>query len=193
MKERRKVADKTRENILKAATKLFADSGFSGTSTQAIAKAAKVNETLIFHHFGNKEKLWKKVKENILENISIVPLNSEPESLPKFLEEIIQQRISAYQQRPELARLIKWQSLEKKQDKLIAGNKLAPTNWLSIINYLQKKGKIKRDLKPELVVTWLAASINALVFDELPQFTEEKNRQAYIKCLLNGFELALSP
>ena len=43
MKQRlnqRKEADKTRTAILKAATKLFAEKGYSGTPTAAIAKAA---------------------------------------------------------------------------------------------------------------------------------------------------------
>lgn len=164
----------------------------SGTSTLAIAKAAKVNETLFFHHFGNKEKLWQKVKAYVVESILIEPLNPEPKTLHSFLEEIISQRLFAYQQKPELARLLQWQHMEAKQDRLIAGNTLAPTNWLPVIRYLQKTGKIKTEIQPEFIMIWLTASINTLIFDRIQIFQEENNRTAYIECLLSGFERALT-
>lgn len=192
-KIQRKVADKTRSQILKAASKLFAASGFSGTSTQAIAKAAKINETLIFHHFGNKEKLWQNVKAHIVDCITIPTLNPKPSSLQAFLKEAILQRLSAYQQKPELARLLQWQQMETKQDKLFAGNILAPTNWLPIIDHLQASGKIKQDIQPECVMVWLAASIDTITFDRLQIFKDEHTRTTYIQHLLKGFESALCP
>lgn len=188
---RRKVADETRDSILIAARKLFAKNGFSGTSTKAIAIAAKVNETLIFHHFGNKEKLWQYVKAHVIESISLEPLNPEPNSLHTFLATAIDQRLSAYEQSPELARLLQWQHMENKQDKLIAGNALAPTNWLPAIRHLQSTGKIKVDIKPEFIMVWLTASLNILILNPIKIFQEENNRNAYIEFLLNGFKEAL--
>ncbi len=45
------------EKILSVALKLFAEEGFSNTSTSKIAKEAKVSEGLIFKHFKNKTGL----------------------------------------------------------------------------------------------------------------------------------------
>src|SRR3990167_6437866 len=60
-------ADPTRTKILKAARKLFVESGFAGTSMGKIATKANINHSLIFHRFGSKEGLWKAVKQSIVE------------------------------------------------------------------------------------------------------------------------------
>ena len=189
---RRQVADKTRTNIIKAAHKLFAEHGFSGTTTQAIAQAAHVNETLIFHHFGTKAELWKKVKSHVIAHIPIEPLDPKPTSLRLFLNTIIQQRLSAFQQQPDLIRLLQWQRLESKQDQLSAKNILAPRNWLTPIKYLQKKRKINAHMQPEIIMIWLLVSINAILFDNHPFLQSDRNQEAYLKSLITGFEQALA-
>jgi AcrR family transcriptional regulator len=47
--------------ILEAARSLFAERGFAGTSTRAIATAAGVNLAMIHYYFGNKEQLYQRV------------------------------------------------------------------------------------------------------------------------------------
>ena len=54
-------ADNTRKVILNAARDLFVKKGFAGTSISEIAKQAKVNQSLIYHHYANKESLWTAV------------------------------------------------------------------------------------------------------------------------------------
>jgi AcrR family transcriptional regulator len=44
----------TREQILSAAAKLYAEHGFRGTTTRAVAEAAGVNEVTLFRIFGSK-------------------------------------------------------------------------------------------------------------------------------------------
>lgn len=46
-----------REKILKAATELYAETGFRGTTTRQIAQVAGVNEVTLFRHFGSKTVL----------------------------------------------------------------------------------------------------------------------------------------
>lgn len=187
----RKEADKTRGAILKAATKLFAENGFSGTPTAAIAKAAKINEALIFHHFGNKVELWKKVKEDITHKSQVNPINATPSSLREFLQEAIQQRLTLYDNCPVLHKIKQWQRLEDKRDKLMADNFLAPNTWIPSILYLQQHNKIKQSLSAEFIMLWLAASINAMIQDELKMFTVQKTRDDYISLITQGFERAL--
>lgn len=190
-KVQRKVADKTRIKILKAACKLFAEKGFSGTSTQAIAKAAKVNETLIFHHFGSKSELWKKVKNHVVESISLTPVDPKPKSLRLFLEMIFNQHLDAFAQRPELVRILQWQYMEVKQSKLLAGNPVAPTNWLEPIQYLQQIKEINAEMDASFIMIWLTASINIIIFDHMQIFQDKTKRDAFIDNLLTGFESAL--
>src|ERR1700728_3762316 len=51
----------TRERILKAAERLFADRGYDGTSIRAIVAKAKVNQAAINYHFEGKEGLYREV------------------------------------------------------------------------------------------------------------------------------------
>lgn len=46
-----------KQKIATVALNLFAERGFENTSSQLIAKEAEVAESLIFKHFGNKDKL----------------------------------------------------------------------------------------------------------------------------------------
>jgi AcrR family transcriptional regulator len=48
-----------RERILAVAQALFAEQGYAGTGTRAIAQAAGVNLALIHYHFGSKRDLFK--------------------------------------------------------------------------------------------------------------------------------------
>ncbi len=187
----RKEADKTRAAIIKAATKLFAQKGYSGTPTAAIAKAANVNEALIFHHYGSKAELWKKVKAEITYNSRVNIINPEPSSLRAFLQEAIQQRLTLYDNNPALHKIKQWQRLEDKREKLEAANPLAPNTWIPAIHYLQQQKKIKKSLSAELIMIWLLASANAIIQDESSVFHMQKRREEYIKLIIKGFELAL--
>ncbi|MCA9935472.1 MAG: TetR/AcrR family transcriptional regulator [Ardenticatenaceae bacterium] len=51
----------TRTRIMQAATQLFAETGYAGTTTRAIAELAGFNELTLFRHFGSKENLVKAI------------------------------------------------------------------------------------------------------------------------------------
>lgn len=55
--------EQTRARIMEAASQLFTEKGFSGTTTRAIAKLAGVNEVTLFRHFGTKGKLAKAIMD----------------------------------------------------------------------------------------------------------------------------------
>ncbi len=48
----------TRERILKAAERLFAEHGYDATSVRAIVAKARVNQAAINYHFAGKEGLY---------------------------------------------------------------------------------------------------------------------------------------
>ena len=47
----------TADEVLTAALRLFAERGFTATTIRAIAAAAGVNPALVYHHFGDKQRL----------------------------------------------------------------------------------------------------------------------------------------
>ena len=51
----------TRERILNAAERLFADRGYEDTSIRAIVAKARVNQAAINYHFGGKDGLYREV------------------------------------------------------------------------------------------------------------------------------------
>jgi len=55
--------EETRARIMQAASQLFAEKGFSGTTTRAIAERSGVNEVTLFRHFGTKENLAKAIMD----------------------------------------------------------------------------------------------------------------------------------
>ena len=56
---RRRSSAEVRTAILTAAEELFAERGFAGTSTKAIADRAQVSEALVFTNFGTKAALFE--------------------------------------------------------------------------------------------------------------------------------------
>jgi AcrR family transcriptional regulator len=58
--------DSKRQDILKAAMKVFARNGFRGTTTRDLATQADVNEAIIFRHFNTKTELYRAILEEKL-------------------------------------------------------------------------------------------------------------------------------
>jgi len=58
---RRYDPEASREDILHAAERLFAEHGYGDVSTSAIAEAAGVSQSQIHYHFKTKRELWSQV------------------------------------------------------------------------------------------------------------------------------------
>ena len=57
--------DKTKEKIVRAATRLFAERGLGGVTVREICRAANVNGALVNYHFRNKEGLYRECVERV--------------------------------------------------------------------------------------------------------------------------------
>jgi len=80
--------EETREAILKAALKEFAQEGLAGARTDAIAHAAGVNKALLYYYFGDKETLYGAVLDTVFSGLSqavIAALDAETEPPAKIL------------------------------------------------------------------------------------------------------------
>ena len=81
----------TKEKIINAAEKLFASTGFLGTSLRAIVREADVNLAAIYYHFRSKEELFivvvKRVAQPIVrEQLRQLKILEESEKLPSIPE-----------------------------------------------------------------------------------------------------------
>ncbi len=88
----------TRERIMRAAERLFAESGYDGTSIRAIVAKAKVNQAAINYHFDGKDGLYREVlrvafrtlTEHQLEHAQELKLMSREEALSQFVRRQLQ-------------------------------------------------------------------------------------------------------
>ena len=70
---RRPGASRTREEIRAAAARLFAEQGYDRTSLRAIARAAGVDQKLVAHFFGSKQRLFVEVVELPFDPAAVLP------------------------------------------------------------------------------------------------------------------------
>ena len=61
--ERRRDADRTRQDILDVATREFAERGFAGGHVDDIAEQTRTTKRMIYYYFGSKEQLFVAVLE----------------------------------------------------------------------------------------------------------------------------------
>ncbi len=54
------------ERLLDAAIALFAERGYDGVSTGAVAKAAGMTQSMVHYYFGSKAKLWEAAVERVM-------------------------------------------------------------------------------------------------------------------------------
>lgn len=81
---RKRLADQTKSGILTVARELFMSQGYQGTSTRKIAERCGITQPNLYHHFGNKQQLFKQVIEDLVAEIeeiqkSIVSKDISPE------------------------------------------------------------------------------------------------------------------
>jgi AcrR family transcriptional regulator len=114
---REQAAQQTRDNILKAATKIFAKYGYDGGSVEKISKAANSFDRMIYYYFGNKEGLFIEVIEGIYRRMneaeSRLKLNTDEPV--QALKDVIDFVLSYYQRHPEFVTLLNTENLHQGQ------------------------------------------------------------------------------
>jgi len=78
-------AHKTRLHILREATNLFCQFGYDRVSLRNISDKAGISHSLIRHHFGSKEKIWRYISDGIHHYMEIylrTVLDNIPENTP---------------------------------------------------------------------------------------------------------------
>ena len=78
--------ENSKARILEAATQLFAQKGFDGTSIREICKKANVNLCMISYYWGGKQELYNGIIDNLIEkqieySVNFLDLNRNPKSM----------------------------------------------------------------------------------------------------------------
>jgi AcrR family transcriptional regulator len=67
-----------REQLLRAAVKVYSTAGTRGATTRRIAEEAGVNEVTLFRHFGSKEALLRDAVQTIYDHCVLTRLPADP-------------------------------------------------------------------------------------------------------------------
>lgn len=112
---REQAAQATRDNILKAATKVFARYGYEGGSVEKISKAAKSYDRMIYYYFGSKEGLFIEVLEAIYRrmNDSEATLDIRHDEPVESLKSVVRFVTQYYRKHPEFVTLLNTENLHK--------------------------------------------------------------------------------
>ncbi|WP_428002840.1 TetR family transcriptional regulator [Acidovorax sp.] len=112
---REQAAQTTRDNILKAAIKVFARYGYEGGSVEKISKAAKSFDRMIYYYFGSKEGLFIEVLEEIYRRMNDAEsaLDIRLETPVEALKSVVRFVSQYYRKHPEFVTLLNTENLHK--------------------------------------------------------------------------------
>jgi TetR/AcrR family transcriptional regulator len=109
-KQPRNVSEKTKHTVLKAALKIFAQEGFSRAKLRDIATLAGTTHSLIRHHFGSKDDLWKAVVDyglDLQEKKILKIIKSRGSGNPvELFKDFIRSFVSTISKHPELSKIM---------------------------------------------------------------------------------------
>jgi AcrR family transcriptional regulator len=196
--ERVKVS--TRDKILEAAMKLFADKGFSGTTTKEIAELAGVNEALIFRYFSTKRDLYGAIIEKKIEEEPGIKLLLEDlrETRDDWLifKSIAMRMFDRCGKDPSFMRLLHFSALE--------GHELSDMFFDTYVEYINmlvsdyieeriSEGAFK-NINPHLAArAFMGMVINYMIVQELfgekkKKFKKEEVAETFVEVFLNGIK-----
>ncbi|NQW93296.1 MAG: TetR/AcrR family transcriptional regulator, partial [Polaromonas sp.] len=105
----------TRDNILRAATRVFAHYGYDGGSLEKISKSAKSVDRMIYYYFGSKEGLFIEVLENAYRRMNDAELKLKLDTSQPLdgLNKVIAFVLSYYRKNPEFITLLNLENLKR--------------------------------------------------------------------------------
>lgn len=183
-----------RDTIITAATELFVEKGFAGTSMGQVGKHAGVAKSLIYHHFKDKTALWKTVKKVVIDSVlSIEFAVTLNQGLHEFLVSFLRQRFQAYANSPQLVKLIAWQNLEA--DEMLEGTEgYAPRDWIKMVEIMQSKDEIKKNISAEAACAYLVSLLTPITSQYLSNFLGSMNeKEKYLEMVIEFAYQNLKP
>src|SRR6266446_508869 len=105
--------EERRKRIVHGAMQAFARSGFRGTRSRDLARAAGVSEALIFKHFPNKRAIQKAIiEERLRQSGAFLPRELYSAPLAEALQAVAARVIQLSERDPDFMRLLYYAGLE---------------------------------------------------------------------------------
>ena len=105
----------TRDSILAAAVKVFAERGLGGGRVNMVSRVARSNDRMIYYYFGSKEKLFVSVLEKIYQDMweAESKLDLDLSDPVEALKRITSFTMNHYLTHPEMLTLLNNENLHK--------------------------------------------------------------------------------
>lgn len=145
----------THERILRAASVLFAERGYSGTTTRAIAELAGVNEVTLFRRFESKAGILRAMGEGFAKRAAgfAVQYQPDPEDTRATLLALARQEIASAAANGGAAIRLTFDARTVPEVAEILGD--GPRrNMEALASYLamrQEAGDLRRDIAPQVL------------------------------------------
>jgi len=158
------------DRILTVAETLFAEHGFDAVSMNAIAEAAGVSKSNVFHHFTCKNDLYIAVLRNACRDATqhLDDLGNEQEALAARLPQFARAHLDNLLDHAQVARLMLRELLS---DNPRHGQELAEkvygekfSRFVAILRAGQQAGELRADIDPAMVATVLLGA-NVFFFE----------------------------
>jgi AcrR family transcriptional regulator len=159
---------RTRERILSAALAEFASKGFAGARVDVIARRAAINKRMLYHYFGNKEKLFRAVlRHKIAERRAwATGLSGDPaERLPFWFKIACDDA--------DWIRLLEWEALQSDGQKVIDENeRLAQAaDWVKRLRQRQARKELSSEFDARhLALAMQSLTMYPMAFPQLTRF-----------------------
>ncbi|MCB1103485.1 MAG: TetR family transcriptional regulator [Opitutaceae bacterium] len=153
-----------RERLLMVATRLFAQGGYRGTTVDEIVAAAGVNKRMVYHYFGDKERLYHEVliaAYRGLEAIEIDTLTHNAD-IDVLAGEIVRAYFDFLEAHPEFVRLLLWENLNDGRGLAQIGSQLSKDPMLQLLERLLHAGIAAGRIRPDMDARHLLISIIGL-------------------------------
>jgi TetR/AcrR family transcriptional regulator len=158
--ERTRDAEATREAVLVAAERLFAEQGFDATSMRDISTASGVSHPLIHHHFGSKQDLYDAVKRRLVEGYAKrFPHAARAVNRPINIEAEMHRLMDYIGGNPLLLKLCARTQLEDNKQ-VWPGEPDIFTTLQRRIEVSQERGLVRSDLSPMYLSVMLIALVH---------------------------------
>ena len=107
--------DKSKQGILLAAEKEFAERGFFGARVDEIAAGAQINKRMIYAYFGDKEGLYKQVLFQVYARMEAVEqaLIAQKHTGKELVQKIISAYFDFLRDNPSFVSILMWENLNR--------------------------------------------------------------------------------
>jgi len=187
---------RTRERILSAALREFAAKGFAGARVDVIARRAAINKRMLYHYFGNKEKLFRAILHHKIAERRAWGLNlsSDPtERLPFWFKTACAD--------PDWIRLLEWEALQRGAKHVIDEDerRALAADWLKRLRGRQERGELSSDFDARhMALAMQSLTMFPMAFPQLTRFiigqaVDDHKFQRAHSAFLEKFAAAFSP